>query len=616
MPSRMSRAIRPWLTAVALACSAGAVRGDALAAAPDAAVDVATQRALAAQLRAFKQAELDALAAPAMRELRERHDAARVRPSRRRPGARPSPAPAARAARAVAAVATPGALAHNVRVNPGAGFWTQAEPGLAALGELRLAAWNDGALTSTIGTLGAAYSTDAGAHWTAVTPPLDRGILRYEGDPVIAADPVRGEFWLCSLAVAGSPAANAIAVVRAAITDTGLVWRGVEFPRAVRDTLPDKPWLDIDPATGDIALAYTTFWRGPVRSRDQIELVRRGASGVWSPPIVLSSPAEEGFVQGARVAYGPDGTLHALWAAVDTTVTARGRDTLRVRTSRDGGATFGRAAAVAGIVVNFGSGAPGFNRTYGLVFPSLAVDRSDRETRGRVYVAWTESVDFYAQRLGAGRRVVAGPGATFAWGDLLCGNRAPGAATDRFAIDVRRGQTAVFLMDSVAATLDVQLGAGCSTDDFELARSAPPSFGRPRALVVTFPRDGRYTLNVASEFRSGGYRVLTGLLQPDGRRGRDVRDVFVASSRDARVWDAPVRVSDAPPWWDDFLPEVTTGPHGEAYVACTTGVTRRWRNAACARTSTCRVRPTAAGRGTRSGRCRTTRATGSTWTAT
>jgi len=64
----------------------------------------------------------------------------------------------------------------------------------------------------------------------------------------------------------------------------------------------------------------------------------------------------------------------------------------------------------------------------------------------------------------------------------------------------------------------------------------------------------------------GPYRVRTSWVTGGRTRGRDVRDVFVAHS-DGGAWSAPVRVSDAPPYYDDWLPEVGVGPDGRAYVA-------------------------------------------------
>src|SRR5207249_1880649 len=148
----------------------------------------------------------------------------------------------------------PLALATNVRVNSPPAFWTQSEVGLASIGRTVVAAWNDGTQPVTTGSLAFSWSTDGGHAWHASRPlPLGDGLISWESDPVMVADPSRGEFWFAALAIASQPPANAVAVLRGTVTDTGFVWTAITLPRASRDTLPDKPWLAIDPLTGRAA---------------------------------------------------------------------------------------------------------------------------------------------------------------------------------------------------------------------------------------------------------------------------------------------------------------------------------------------------------------------------
>ena len=44
---------------------------------------------------------------------------------------------------------------------------------------------------------------------------------------------------------------------------------------------------------------------------------------------------------------------------------------------------------------------PGFNRGMGFAFPGIAVDRSNGPFRGRVYLTWNESIDFFDAPLSA-----------------------------------------------------------------------------------------------------------------------------------------------------------------------------------------------------------------------
>ncbi len=539
------------------------------------AADSAQDAALREQRAAFKRIEAALVIEPARREWSERRERARAWRRRGFRGARLAPADTlarlrVRSGPALAVPRNPGALAINVRMNPAPGTWTQSEVSVAKIGNTLVAAWNDGTVPSVTGFLAYGYSRDGGRTWRGGIPwPLASGVVGWESDPVVVADPRRGEFWMTALAVASQPPSNALGVVRGAVSDTGIVWSEISVPRVVRDTLPDKPWLAVDSLTGRAMLSYTSFFRVGQPLRDQIEFQHSDDGGhTWSPPLKLSSDSELGLVQGSRPAVGPDGEVHVVWGSIDTTSAF---DSMRLRSSRDGGESFAPAVDVARVISNFASGAPGFNRPYGINFPSIAVDRSDGPHRGRIYVAWTDAADFYNQPLSTVGSVLEPTDSSpreFVVGDMLRGTYDPQQPSDRFRFAGRRGETAMFYLDSLASQLDVSLAVGCGDNSYELAFSDPPGFGRGRIAVVTLPRDGEFTLTVGrGRGGNGPYRVRTGWLVLNDGRGRDARDVFAAYSDDGRIWSEPARVSDAPPWFDDWLPEVAVGSNGDAYVA-------------------------------------------------
>src|SRR5205085_3722619 len=70
-------------------------------------------------------------------------------------------------------------------------------------------------------------------------------------------------------------------------------------------------------------------------------------------------------------------------------------DYFRIRRSTNTGASFGPEYTAATIYDNFGTGAPGFNRIRGIAFPSVAVDRTTGINRGRLYLTWNESLNWY-----------------------------------------------------------------------------------------------------------------------------------------------------------------------------------------------------------------------------
>ena len=465
-------------------------------------------------------------------------------------------------------------LGGNIRVNPPPASWTQSEVGLAAIGTRLVMAWNDGTLPFSTGPLAYSTSTDAGRSWSIAAPlPVGNGVISWESDPVLVADSGRGEFWFCALALVSKTAANGIGFVKGVFGDSGFVWERVGYVRAARDTLFDKPWIAVDPRSGALMASYTSFYRAGRQLTDRIEFQRSLDGGLsWSPKLGLSLPRETGLVQGSRPAVGPEGEVHVVWATVDTSEGGRGLDELRIRTSSDGGGSFHDPVTLARIVTNFASGAPGYNRPYAINFPSIAVDCSSGPGRGRIYVAWMESADFYSTALGSLRSVVERKGqgqpTNFEIGDVVRGSHVVGDSPHAFQFLAHRGGTALFMLDSLGGEVDLALGVGCEEDPFQLAYSDPPQFGRPRVALVSFSRDGVFTLNIFGRGTlSGGFRIRTGWQREGQGRGRDVRDVFVASSQDGSHWSNPSRVSDAPPGTDDWLPELAVGPAGEVYAA-------------------------------------------------
>lgn len=536
----------------------------------------------AARLAAFKRMELDQLLGEAAEELREGPSVARIaRELRRRRDLREGGPPAhARPPGALAQSGLAGAITPpNVRLNDRAGetalFSAQAEPSLAAIGVTAVAAWNDGEDATVTGSgIAVGGSSDGGTSWRKRGPlPLGGLVGLWTSDPVVTADERRGQFFLTALVVTNT-SRNGIGVVRATFADTGLVLEPPVIARSVRDSLPDKPWLVADSLTGRLYLAYTTFYGRGRGLTDQIEFQRSDDGGAtWSPPIVLSPPEERGLVHGARPAVGPDGELHVAWKTIDTTVASAGRDWIRIRTSRDGGASFGPMRTVTDLYTNFGSGAPGYNRAYGFAFPSLSVDRSSGPFRGRIYAAWNESVSFYDDTLGSGAAVLEGEpndvpssSALVSVGQTLLGTISTASDVDVWHFSGVKGQTVVFLLDSLDAQLGASMRLFCGDYATSLAFSAEG--GRRQNLVFTLPTSGDYYLRVAqSGHGTGGYRILSALHRPAAGRARDHRDVFVAHSDDGVRWSRPVRVNDGPPWFDDWLPEVGVSASGKVLAS-------------------------------------------------
>jgi hypothetical protein len=89
-------------------------------------------------------------------------------------------------------------------------------------------------------------------------------------------------------------------------------------------------------------------------------------------------------------------------------------------------------------------------------------------------------------------------------------------------------------------------------------------------MIFTLPRTGRYYLIVCG----GGqytcfYNATIQVLHPGpGSVARDHRDIIVTSSSDGGMTWTPKRgVADAPPWFDECMPEVTVDDRGLVHVA-------------------------------------------------
>ena len=451
---------------------------------------------------------------------------------------------------------------------------TQSEVTAVVVGRNLVAAWNDGEPVDNVPGLGFGYSTDGGRTWVdgGAVPRLG-GVALWTSDPVLAVDEKAGCVYLGGL-VTTTSSRNGVAIVRGDFQGGGLAWTSPVVVRATRDTFPDKLWLAADSSNGDVHVTYTTFFRVSNHNTDQIEHQRSTDGGTtWTPAQRLSVDDEQGLVQGSRPAIGPDGQVYAVWKTIDTTEARGGLDRIRIRTSLDRGVTFGAPSTVADVFTNFCSGPPGFNRGFGLGFPSIAVDRGTGPHRGRLYVAWEEPLNFYDDPLGTGGAVgetEPNPGplhaTPFALGDVVRGAIEPGRDVDWFRFQGVVGQTAVFHLDSMASELDVSLRLWCFDGGTALAYSAPVLI-RPRVLVYTLPATGDYRVSIAPHDDSTGtYRLVTGIAWHGAERGRDHRDAFVTTSDDGQSWTEPVRINPGPPGYDAWVPEVAVAADGEAFA--------------------------------------------------
>lgn len=477
-------------------------------------------------------------------------------------------------------IAGGGALGVNVRANDPTGDsfgHGQAEASMAARGSNILIAWNDGRgfdLASN-DIQGGAYSTNGGVSFTDFGIPPKPANWTWNSDPSITVNEKTGTFYYCALidrVVGANIVENGIAVVSATFSGPSLVWgTPVLAVQAAPNTISfDKQWIAADSTSDSVYIAYTNF-NGTTGS--QIDLVRSANGTTWSSATKLSSTAGNGLVHGARPAVGPNGEVYVIWSEIGPIDV----DLFRIKLSTNAGASYGTEFTLPTYYANFGTGAPGFNRERGITFPSIAVDRSSGANRGRLYVAWNESVNWYDDlTVPAVTTNESEPNNTaatadpFTLGQRLTGNITavlPTADQDFFSFSATQG-TDVVMRLIPTGSLDLAWRLLCSDGTTQLALSNL-GVGAEAYIVFTIPVTGTYYVRPAPFTTSGTgtYQIYTKASVPGAERARDHRDVFVStSSNRGQTWTTPVLVNADAGNFDNWLPEVAVGANGIPYV--------------------------------------------------
>ena len=481
----------------------------------------------------------------------------------------------------------------------------QCEVSIARWNNYMVAAWNDGRGFREVNpplanqTQGWGISVDGGVTWTDEgifpIPAAYAATWNWSSDPVVTVNPTTGAFYYSGLADANS-SLSAIGVIKGRFSGNTFIWDDVTIPRTVdsgQDFL-DKEWIALDPASGHVILSYTRFPSGT--SEIDAQYADSGL-GAWSyPPAQISPGAEAGRVQGSRPIVGPDGTVYVQYYLIGTI----DADYYRISRSVDGGQTFSAPNDVVSFYSNYGSGAPGFNRPIGIQFGSIAVDRSGGAHNGRLYMAWAESFNWYDDQpfVGLGTQVgevepndSAAVATPIMVGQVLHGSLTyPNDVLDYYALPLTVGQSVIVEADSLSSTFVDQIPSDPRA--LSLRMFAPDGVTRlawtlagandllpgyaPPSWIFTAPVTGTYYIRAATTTGSGRYRIKTGPASNTGERGRDQRDAFVAHSDDGgQTWSTPVRVSNSPVGFDDWLPEVAVSGDGQTWCAW-----YDWRDAA------------------------------------
>ena len=446
---------------------------------------------------------------------------------------------------------------------------SQAASSIAATGNTVLIAWSS---SREAAPFGCGYSTDGGQTFVdGGAPPFPPGWLG-SGDPVVTVNPNTGTFYLCARVEPGG-ATHGIAVMSASLAGDTLSWGTPVLARSANSTavILDQPWIVADSTGGNLYLTCRTF---DAATGDHIDFQRSTDGGqMWSAPTQISSRADDGGVEGARPAVGPEGELYVAWSAIGS-----GPDHyIRFRRSMSRGEKWDAEVTPASVYLNFGTGAPGWNRERGMDLPAIAVDRSRGTNRGRVHLAWTECLNRYDDALNTrDTRLERENDDYFSRATPFTpGQRLRGALTrgdrDYFSFSAKEGTSYMFECDSVPGpSTPLRLFCGRDTTA-RLAFSGDvtaPAGGRGY-LLWTAPAPGIYYLLMAAVpgAKSGGYRISTGVARPGLERARDARDLFAAYSDDGASWSTPALAGDAGPRYGEYLPDIAVAADGMQYVS-------------------------------------------------
>jgi len=606
--------VRVWMSLLALAASAATLGANAgFAAAEDEGFT------LAQKPDAVMRAKQEVLFREARFEARERHERAEAarraaagkksrRATRRHdardpdagdalearrmtPASPDEPAGTQRATRTTSPARTSGiqTVPNNYLVNDKTGDAVdagQAEQQIAMIGNFGLCAWNDGqGFKAPAGDKQkAGYTTDGGLTWIKVNIPKPANAY-WTSDPVVTVNEKTGEFYYCGLIdlTCGSDpstcTSNGIAVVRATFPGGVFTW---DTPRiAVQAPYSqiafDKEWMVADSSSNNLYLTYTAF--GSVA--DTIDFVRSTNNGVtWSVPQNMNT-SQFGWVQGSRPAVGPAGEVYVVWSEIGSTA-----DFMRLRKSTTAGVSFQGQVTAGSEYSNYGTGGPGFNRPSGITFPAITVDRSFGNHRGRVYVGWNESLNFYNAPLSTGGNKnevesnnTTGTATTFVPGQTLRGAFGTTADIDFFSFTASQGTSYIFWCDSIPSAL-FYMRVYCTDGTTRLAHTGEifsPSGAdgvgaTPYLIVWTAPANGTYYLRMnwlsGGGSALGGYRIRSGTdaYNPGaGDRARDMRDAMLAWSDGGTTWSTQVRMNDDSGWYDNWLPELAVSSEGYVY---------------------------------------------------
>jgi len=239
------------------------------------------------------------------------------------------------------------------------------------------------------------FSGDGGSTWGAVDlplpPPIAQNGFDFGSDPGVAWDATGNVYYsyiVVFFSAGGSINGTEMAVARS--SDGGKSWTATYFNLGGPGQFNDKPMIAVDtnpssPNFNTIYVAWDTTvigHGGPSSSGVQFSRSTDRGLTFSSPVVVSDTKGGQRFGIGADPFVGPDGTVYVAWHDITNAIL--------VRSSADGGNTWGAISTVAPTRIPFAAAIPPQNTRGALVYPACGADRSGGAFRGRLYCSWMD----------------------------------------------------------------------------------------------------------------------------------------------------------------------------------------------------------------------------------